>query len=200
VVQSLDCTTSFFHRECGITFRVYPLRFRNYTLQSHIKRSIFASVKQRRTPHFVRRLLFTPARTQAKLQLFQTRLLTEWQHSQYIKIMKTTMKTFAMAAMMMLTTAATAFAHNNPGMRNDNHRKPTTVVVINDNHARHENIHGRNHRHLSRPVHRCMCKHCKRMRHDMEMARRHRDADMHRMDAHRPHNMDMRHDNRIARR
>jgi len=39
-----------FGRECGITFRVYPLPFRNYTLLSHIKGPIFAGVKQNKAP------------------------------------------------------------------------------------------------------------------------------------------------------
>ena len=97
--------------------------------------------------------------------------------------MKTTVKTFAMAALMMVTTA-TAFAHNNPGMRHDNYRKPTTVVVVNHNH-RDMNVH--NHRHLNKPMHNCMCKHCKKMRHDMEVARKRHEAEMRRMAAARHH-------------
>jgi len=94
--------------------------------------------------------------------------------------MKTTVKTFAMATLMMIT-AATAFA-NNHGIRNDRHRKPTTVVVINNNNCRHD-MHARNHRHLGKPMHNCKCKYCKKMRHDMEVARKRHEAEMRRMAA-----------------
>ena len=100
-----------------------------------------------------------------------------------LTIMKT-FKTFALAAIMTIFGTATSFAGRTPDLRHNN-RNNTTVVVIDHNRHHHDikchKPHIKTHRHLNRPVDRCLCKHCKKMRHDMakkmhrmEKARRHR--------------------------
>ena len=87
-----------------------------------------------------------------------------------LTIMKT-FKTFALAAMMTIFGTATTFAGRTPDLRHNN-RNNATVVVIDHNRHNHDmkchKPHVRDHRHLNRPEDRCLCKHCKKMRHDME--------------------------------
>jgi len=85
--------------------------------------------------------------------------------------------------MMIMGTATATFAKNNPGMKHNN--KPVATVVAHNNH--HNDFNDRDHRHMNEPKHNCFCKHCKKMRHDMEMARK-REAEMRRMEAARHYN------------
>lgn len=73
----------------------------------------------------------------------------------------TTFKTFAIAAMMAVFGATTAFANNNV---NKNHRvMPTPPPPVHATAARH------NHHHAG-----CKCRNCEEMRYRMEMERLHK--------------------------
>lgn len=88
-----------------------------------------------------------------------------------------------MAIVMTIIGTATTFANNN--INKFNHKPAAMVVVHNNNHHCKEchKHHAMDHRHMTKPVHNCLCNHCKKMRHAIEMEMRRREAEIRRMEA-----------------
>lgn len=95
-----------------------------------------------------------------------------------------TIKNIAMAIAMTIIGTASTYANNIASK--DHSHMPVAVAVVHNNH--HHDIHS--HRHLNRPMHNCFCKHCKKIRRQMDKARRrhelemrHHNKKMHRLEA-----------------
>ncbi len=91
-------------------------------------------------------------------------------------------KNIAIAIVMTIIGTATTYA-NTTVIKHNNH-KPVAVVVHNNHHCKEcKAVHARDHRHLSRPVMHCNCKHCVKLNAKIEKEMRRHAEEMRRLEA-----------------